>query len=271
MPTADELLCAPLLKLERARDHIKDLNARVNQFLAKHPFVLMERHQRKAGRTTYSVMAKESIPPELSLIIGDAVHNMRAALDMALFGMVGDREPKIHFPFPKEPTPEALKRAIKEGHVKVAGKKVVEAISSLEPHINGKGIALYCIHALDIQDKHHLLILAAQRAAVVTGSPSGRILREVLRPNTPDGILIVFDAPENANALTINRPYVTHGLPDSENEAKEQPAFAITFGEGEMLAGTPVVETLVDFAKEADRAVRELVTAFLDPNNAPHS
>lgn len=266
MPTADELLYAPLLKLERARQHINDLNARVDEFLATKPFVLMERHERKAGRTAYYIKVKQPIPPEFSLIIGDAAHNIRAALDIVLFGMVGDREPKIQFPFPRDPTPEALKRAIKERHVEAAGEKVVETITRLEPNASGKDIALYLAHALDVQDKHRLLILAGHRAAVIIGYEGDELLRGIVPDDTPVGSIFVLYALENADAFTIERTYATRALGDSENEAKTQPPFAITFGEREILRGIPVGALAIS-AKEAERAVRELVSAFLDPDN----
>jgi hypothetical protein len=70
----EALMYAPLLKLERACQHINDLNTKVCDFLARKPFVFMERHERQAGRKTYFVKVKEPIPKGFSLIIGDAVH-----------------------------------------------------------------------------------------------------------------------------------------------------------------------------------------------------
>ncbi len=100
------------------------------------------------------------------------------------------------------------------------------------------------------------------------GSGQEKFLREILPDNTGTDTLLVFDTPANTAALTINRTYATRDLPDSENEANPQPDFAITFGEDELLAGTPVVETLNLMANEAEEAVRKLVAAFLDPSNS---
>ncbi len=101
MPNSNELLRDALLKIERARHHINDLRSRVESFLAKNPFVFMEVHKRRAGQTSYYVKEREAIPTEFPLIIGDAVHNLRGALDVSLFAMVRNIEPRIYFPFPK--------------------------------------------------------------------------------------------------------------------------------------------------------------------------
>lgn len=230
----------------------------------------MEVHRRRAGETSYYVKVKEPIPTEFPLIIGDAIHNLRGALDVILFAMAGSIEPRIYFPFPKgsPPTPDAIEESIKKAHVKAAGPKVVETIRSLEPYIGGKGISLSCIHAFDVQDKHRLLILAAQRAAIMIGSGQEKFLKEVLPANAPPGVVVVFDTPAHANALTIKRAYATRDLPDSENEVNQQPDFAVTFGETVLLQGTPVLETLNHMASETEEAVRRLAAAFLDPGNS---
>lgn len=271
MPTSDELLRDPLLKIERARHHINNLQSRVESFLANKPFVLMEKHRRRAGETDYYVEVRERIPTELPLIIGDAVHNLRGALDVTLFAMVGDIEPRIYFPFPRgeRPTPEDIEQSIKKAHATAAGPKVVGTIKSLEPYIFGKGIALSCVHQLDVQDKHRLLILAGHRAAILVGTGQENFLPNALIQATPTTRrVIVLDAPEGAVALQIRRAYATRHLPDPVNEVRPQPDFAITFGDNELLAGTPVVETLDDMASKTEDAVRGLADAFLDPSNS---
>lgn len=268
MPSAEELQYAPYLKLQRARDHINDLSARNDAFLAERPFKLIERHHRKAGKTTYRVKADKPIPPEFSLIIGDAIHNMRAALDLVMFGMAGEIAPDIYFPFPKNA--DRMEAAIKKGHVQAAGKKVVEAIRLLKPYPDGN-FGLNVIHALDIQDKHRLLILAGQRAVFTIGSGNDAILKPLLGENAEAAASthVVLNGPEDTTLLTFHRRYTTRDLADSEQEAKVQPAFVITFGEGEITAPqpVPVLNALVSCANEAHAAVDTVIKAFLDPEN----
>src|SRR5207244_3719580 len=99
---------------------------------------LMIDFKRKAGRIVFRTKTEKPIPPDFSLIIGDAVHNLRAALDLTLFPMACDRTRKpdrIQFPFARKL--DGLKDAIDGGQVKFAGEKVVEAIRSLKPYPDG--------------------------------------------------------------------------------------------------------------------------------------
>src|SRR5262245_52412312 len=116
MWTADKLKYAPNLKLQRARHHINDFKDWSTTFIDGKPFKLWERHERKAGINTSFVNQEKSITPELSLIIADAIHNMRAALDLVLFGMAGHIAPKIHFPFPSAGDTKTVEASIQNGH-----------------------------------------------------------------------------------------------------------------------------------------------------------
>lgn len=268
MPTKEELLRAPLLKLERAGHHINDLATQIDTFLAEHPFKLLVRHNRKAGKQTFRTKAEKPVPDEFSLIIGDAVHNLRSALDLCLYQLAhsrADKPDRIQFPFAKDDIPKTLAGAIKDGRVKFAGTKVVEAVQCLKPHPTGNP-ELCAIHTLDVRDKHRLLILSAGKAVFTTGTGNEEAIKGALGKSPKPGVHIVLAGPHDEDILTINRPYVLRDLPTSEQEAKVQPAFQITFAEIDRGFGF-VLDTLVKGAKEARRAVDALIDAYLDPNN----
>lgn len=271
MISEETMLYGPTLKLERAYHHISDLAARSDAFLAQRPFVLWERHERKANRKTLFVKQGKPIPPVFPLIVGDAVHNLRAALDHTLFMIAKDRSPKPHriqFPFAKDDAPGTLRNSIKEGQVEFAGKKVVEAIEALRPHPSGNG-GLYGVHFLDIQDKHQVLVLTDVKALIRAGEPEEALLKDTTDYPMPAGTTMVFAGSPGDDALMIleNFRYATRDLPDSENETKVQPAFAISFSDREALAHQPVVETLRVAAEETRVAVQAMIEAFYDPGN----
>ena len=269
--TLSELLRnGPELKLERARHHINDLSAQFDAFLAEKPFVLWERHQRKASKKVLFVKQNKPVPPIFSLILGDAVHNLRSALDHTLFIMARDRADKptkIQFPFPRDDTPESLATALKDGRVKFAGKKVEEQVRALKPQPNGNG-GLYFVHEIDIQDKHQLLVLSDVRAVIHAGTPAEAILRDITTQPMVAGSQVVLAGPPDVDLLVLNGfRYATRDLPDSESVAKVQPTFAVTFAELESLFNMPVVETLRVAAEETRLAVEQMVAAYLDPDN----
>jgi hypothetical protein len=54
--SAEALAFAPKLKIERAKDHIKELESAINAFLAERPFRLFIKHQPNAG--TYTIVSR---------------------------------------------------------------------------------------------------------------------------------------------------------------------------------------------------------------------
>ena len=75
-----------ILKLARAQSHIEDLEARVRTFLDSEPCDLQ--HVAVAGGLGLRLRVKTPPPPELAAIVGDAVHNLRSALDTSFVGCV---------------------------------------------------------------------------------------------------------------------------------------------------------------------------------------
>jgi len=73
-----QLLHGPLLKLDRAQHHIDDLKAQVDAFLAGKPFTLIIQMRSNPGKLALRVKRDRAIPESFSLIIGDAVHNLRS-------------------------------------------------------------------------------------------------------------------------------------------------------------------------------------------------
>jgi hypothetical protein len=162
--SAEALAFAPRLKINRAKDHIRELNAAINAFMAKRPFRFIIKHKPIAGEYTLVSRRQKSIPHELSLIAGDAIHNLCAALDMTLYAMARDKAPspfEIMFPFVREP--ESLEGRIKSTQVNFASSYVVERIHALKPYPGGNEV-LSGLHRLNTRDKHRLLILTGQTA-----------------------------------------------------------------------------------------------------------
>lgn len=254
-------------KLEWSQHHINDLNGKITDFLAQKPFKLIIRHQPKASKMTFRVKTEKSIPPEFSLIIGDAVHNLRAALDLLLYALAVERAPSpdnIQFPFPRNSTDNALTGTINSGQVKLAGKKVEEAIRKLDPRPTGNPI-LSGVHALDVRDKHKLLILS-RYLPELSGDELGRLV-------APYYSLVKFVGPgvfritTTEDLITLDRRYTTRWKPNSEEETEIQPVFNISFSKGQIFENQVVIEVLVKAAKAIRQALDEIVIAYLDPEN----
>lgn len=153
------------LKIERARYHLAQLEREISSFLAQRPFrVVLE--TRSDGRFAWTFRIKP-IPKEFSAIIGDVVHNLRAALDLAACDLVRlnkQSDKDVYFPFAKDAT--ELEKMIKARHIDRAGSDIVELVQALKPY-KGGNTKLRAIHDLDISDKHRALIPVANKFSPV--------------------------------------------------------------------------------------------------------
>lgn len=253
---------AARLKIDRAKHHISELAGEVNAFLVEKPFKLVRRTDPKAAERVLIVKANKPIPPRFSLIVGDAVHNLRSALDITIFNLIADKvaDPSnVQFPFCK--SAEAMSSAIAGRQIQVAGEKVVDAIKALKPYPGGND-HLWGLHVLDLTDKHKL-ILTTGSAASLSGNDLSRA--EPGLNIIGDGV-VKFAGSDRLASVGIkfmNRRArrAAQRDPAVEEETKVQPAFEICFGSGEPFAGQNVVEQLMRLSNAVVGAIGDVVDA----------
>lgn len=255
------LLRFPRLKIDRAKHHINDLNGKINAYLAQRPYTLVVIDDPEAEKRTVRIKTNIAIPDELSMILGDAIHNLRSALDLVVFGMVGNKAPRpeaVQFPFASRV--EALEATIKNRQVEFAGEKVVNAIKALKPYPGGDAL-LYGIHALDIADKHKLIVAVGR----VTQMPADLMNQFGLGATfVGDGVFhfaagltdlisigLEFESPEHRRAFRL-----------TETEAKIQPTFQICFPEGELFANQSVIVKLHEMVARVTEVADSLAYTF---------
>jgi len=266
--TKRELLSGPLAKIERAKHHINELNRQAEAYTSKRPLRVYRSVSGKANKITYVVKCKIPVPAGLALIIGDAVHNLRSALDLLAFALVGHKCPtpsqqrQIQFPF--STSANSLEATINSRHIGRAGKKVVAAIKKLKPYPGGNEM-LYAIHDLDMADKHKLIVPTIASGAMMLADLT-KLMPE--HPGYPDkGVTLVlnagnrfdFELPRrlgNRQARRATRPVATR-----ERETDFKPASIVCFGEGQSLPYRPVVPSLVSLAQEAEDAISVIADA----------
>jgi hypothetical protein len=145
------------LKLARARKHISELERVLAAHYAEHPpqFVFNE----ATSDATASLIVTAIAPPKcFGAIVGDVVHNVRAALDLMAVQLVSLKTTDtrgVYFPFCD--VENGLEKMIKNKNFDKAGAEAVQLLRELKP-FNGGNAALRALHDLDIQDKHHSLI-----------------------------------------------------------------------------------------------------------------
>jgi len=94
----------------------------------------------------------------MGAILGDAIHNMRSALDLMAVSLVDEAKGNtngVYFPFAE--SGDELDPMIKRRNFHRAPEEAVDLLRTLAPY-KGGNVALRAIHDLDIEDKHKTLI-----------------------------------------------------------------------------------------------------------------
>lgn len=145
----------PKLKLERAWHHIGDL-ANIVHAYRKSAEVTFGPYD-PATRTRVIRFSPANMD-EASCILGDAIHNLRAAMDLLVCGVAKLKSASskdLLYPFAiDEPRMEA--RIVKMNLSKI-DPALADLIRSTRPYRGGNDI-LRALHELDIKDKHELLV-----------------------------------------------------------------------------------------------------------------
>lgn len=149
----------PVLKLERAKHHIDDFIAQAEAFYDKPGGQFTIEHNPQTRQRTLSVNIDPAVPDHFALIIGDAIHNLRSALDHLTWDIVSPFNPPrpkdVQFPFCQKA--ESFEAILAQRQVTLASVEVVEKFRELKPYLGGNDL-LYALHQLDIADKHQLVL-----------------------------------------------------------------------------------------------------------------
>jgi hypothetical protein len=231
------------LKIERAKHHISDLNAKVAAFAKRHPYRLLVEADPKAPGECYGVIrVREELPGIVPIILGDAVHNLRSALDHMACELVrrnGGSTKRVQFPFAA--SGDDLEKAIKHGHIDRASPQVLDKVRSLKPYKRGNE-ALRAVHDLDITDKHDSLVTVGQLAGF-------RHIDLVGRGVTIEGVSFgpVIDGMQVIRFSCDGKAQINHD---------HEIIVSVTFGRGQPFQGQPVIPTLHQLTELVDGVVR---------------
>jgi hypothetical protein len=238
---------AAKLKVSRAHSHIEDLRASITMFFAKNPFaIIVEQPQAwaKLDKYVWTARIRHAVPKTLATTIGDAVHNLRTALDLLASDLVrlnGHNPHNVFFPFANSAA--ELEKAIKDKNMHRAGSDAVSLLRTMKPYTNGN-TALRGLHALDIQDKHQALIPAISTAqmppcTLISGG------KECAIPSWKSAI------PRDGYWL-VAMPAVANMVLGSEIPAN----FALVFDEDTVFAGDEIIKKL--------ESLGQLVTSIIE-------
>ncbi len=179
-----------MTKLGRAREHLDLLEEQLGDFHEPNGLALrMDNDFDTADKLVRRFVVADFVPPPDSWgpLIGDAVANMRAALDHAVWALVvGDRRDslseadarKVQFPIYDD-----LAAFLKDRLVQVADQAVIDAVEQCQPYNNEddrmtEGHPLKTLRALSNIDKHRVLHVVSLTPAHLEITATPRLPQE---------------------------------------------------------------------------------------------
>jgi hypothetical protein len=247
------------LKLKRAYKHIGELEAWVAGLMRAN---IDAARAFKAGNpggshAQIAVIRPVGFSEDAAPIVGDVVHNLRAALDLAASAIVtaGNEDP-IETYFPLGDTRDNI---IKHGSYLQIERLAPNLANLIVDHIKpykAENYPLWALNRLDRKDKHRVLVPTITRSMhLVIGI---REEQENDPPSAPPGAIFALGGETLADGTVVSVP--RQPRPGTKAHAhNQQNGFAmvdISFGKGEVFEGEFIIPKL--------RELAELVTGIID-------
>ncbi len=226
---------ATWVKIERAKEHIRDLKGEIAAFLERHPYTAVGQDDPQTGDRVIRVRVHKDPPPRMGAIAGDAIHSLRSCLDILAWQLVraGGGTPNHRTKFPVSGNAKDFE-ARDLPKIKGASEAAVDRIRTCEPYKGGNDL-LYNLHRLDIIQKHRDLIPigAAVKSRVTEVREWGTFYDYDPRP--------VYPLKENTELFRIA------AIARPQMDVDPQFTFQVAFGESEVAQGEPIIPTLDQF------------------------
>jgi hypothetical protein len=243
-------------KVERAKKHTLDLEKVWDEFFASKPYTVCFKDDSAKDERTYFLDRIREIPPEVPLIAGDAISNLRSALDHLAHHLVvvgtGSPGPFTHVYFPIAATGAEYK-AVRDKRTQGMKPEALNAIDDLQPYGDGAGKDFWHLHCLNNIDKHRLLLTVWANLAGHTMLPSQREAMTKRFFGSYPAAKEVPDLKETFIAPAVKRFPLNAGdplltIPKTELEAQMRFLLILAFGEPKAVEGRPTIEFLLGMA-----------------------
>lgn len=155
-----------LLKVKWANKHIEQFNRVLDGFSKMDFYTIAVERDGDTGKSALNIRIKP-LPVDLSLIVGDAFHNLRSALDLAYVELVTriGKEPGSWTSFRVWENRQKLIDTLSKGIMQGADD-IVSMLADRVKCYSGGNSLISVLDSLDIADKHCLIIPMLDMGAV---------------------------------------------------------------------------------------------------------
>jgi hypothetical protein len=158
-------LSGVLVKIERAKSHLRDFDLRTRRTEEAYRRAVVRERDEERAELVFRFGHVPTLRPTLSAVIGDAIHNLRVALDHLAWQLViaSGGQPNDSTAFPILEIAPAPNRY---GHTRPqippgVSKEMRKVLDEVQPYKLAKPANhdLMVLHRLDINDKHRQLLI----------------------------------------------------------------------------------------------------------------
>jgi hypothetical protein len=238
------------LKVERANEHIKDVERWVRYFLDFSSYSLGISADDRVFITKQPPVARTQVP---AARVGDAVHNLRTALDHIALEIMQRFEAHLEetgFPIDKD-----RQSLIEQPRYREIERVVPGIANIIADFIDSNGPQLIGLDHLDFIDKHRLLLTRVSIAKV-----------SVLRID--DENKMPSDLPPETTLLVLpnGAPLTPGSAADLHNRRNSSAFVEVCFGKGEPFENGPIIPTLHQLSELVSN-IRQRLEAHLQRGN----
>jgi hypothetical protein len=249
------------LKVKRSYKHIEELEAWLRDLVQSNINTTLSYKDRNPGSESHTVTVHRPVgySEDVAPIVGDAVHNLRAALDLIASAIViaGGKDDPASAYFPLQDTRQSLIKSKEYGFIeRVAPKLALKIADIIKPYKTGGDSRFWALNQLDRKDKHRVLI--------PTVTESGHLIIAIREkdeddpPIAPAGAIFMLcgiTAPDGTVIQIAREPRIgTRAY--IHNQRNGYSPTEIKFGKGEVFEDKPIIPTL--------RELAELVSSTID-------
>jgi hypothetical protein len=238
------------LKIERANQHIKDVERWVRYFLDFSTYSLGINADDKVFITRPPPIARTQV---LAAIVGDAVHNLRVALDHIAFEILqrfGGHLETTGFPIEKDR--QSLLAQPRYQEIERVAPDIANIIADF---VDSNGHQLFGLNHLDFIDKHTLLLtpVSVARVSVLCIDDENKV------PS---------DLPLEITLLVLPKgaPLTPGSAADLHNRRNSNAFVEVCFGKGEPFENEPIIPTLHQLS-ELVSSIRQTLEAHFQRGN----
>jgi hypothetical protein len=226
------------LKVRRANKHIADLEAAISALKENYTATVVQNIDTGHQDLIHAIPDFAGAADEMALIAGDAIHNLKTALDFAWMSTLRKHVPTANLDcakFPVYPSRRELECALNGVPINARSNSALFelVVSDIQPFEGGRNGVMYALHKLDISDKHLLLLGLVPLAGIdgiMVQKPDGEVVRGFAGAtrNLPPYV-IPFDGNiriEDKGKLTFHIVLKEAGIYDSVHIMEVLPKFS---------------------------------------------